>query len=64
MDTVMLENCPSTEQLVGLAQKSLEPIIVLDESSECMVVMAPSVLERILFDTAILNLEDRASLHV
>jgi len=64
MDTVMLENCHNTEQLVVEVHRSDEPVIVLDgEGDECLVAMAPAVLERILFDTALLNRTDRESLH-
>ena len=62
MDTVLLENDFTVETLIQEAHRAGQPIAVKDGADECLVAMTPSVFERILFDTAVLNLTDRREL--
>ena len=62
METAALENLKTVESLVAQAHATDEPIVVFEGDDECLVAMRPAVFERILFDTSILNCEDRASL--
>ena len=64
MDTLLLENYPTTESLVRETYKIGQPVAVSDGASECLVAMTPEVFERILFDTALLNLTDRETLRL
>ena len=63
METYALKEECKLKELVAAAQWAEEPIIVFDGEDECLVAMRPSVFERILFDTNLLNCSDRASLH-
>ena len=62
MGTCALNSIDDVRALVGLAQASDEPLIVFDGDDECLIAMRPSVFERILFDTDLLNFNDRGSL--
>ena len=64
MDTCALNSVKDIRSLVGLAQASDEPVVVLDGEYECLVAMRPTVFERILFDTDLLNCIDRDELHI
>ncbi len=48
--------------LVSRAYEIDEPIVVSDSDDDCLVVMKPSVFERILFDSDLLNWENRESM--
>ena len=63
MEICNLDKLTQAKDLVNLAQGSDEPVIVFDGDDECLIAMRPPVFERILFDTDLLNCEDRASLH-
>ena len=62
MDTLLLENYPTTEALVQEAHRTGQPVVVGNGTDEVLVAMTPEVFERILFDTALLNLSDRETL--
>lgn len=64
METVALKNLETARSLVAQAQATDEPVVVFDGPDECLVAMRPAVFERILFDTSILNCEDRTDLHL
>ena len=64
METAMLSSLESVRALVARAQVSDEPVVVFDGEDECLVAMRPTVLERILFDTSLLNCEDRTAMHL
>ena len=57
MESLNLEQCRATADLVKCVYAHDEPVIVYDGESECLVAMRPEVLERILFDTSLLNME-------
>ena len=57
MESLYLDQCRTTAELVKSVYAHDEPIIVFDGENECLVAMRPEVLERILFDTSLLNLE-------
>ena len=61
METVALNTLQTVRELVAQAHATEEPIIVFDGDDECLVAMRPAVLERILFDTGLLNCDDRES---
>ena len=61
METALLNSLEDIRSLVGKAHEIDEPIVVFDGEDECLVAMRPSVFERILFDTNILNCEDRTT---
>lgn len=63
MKTHTLQDLNGVKDLVCLAQASDEPAIVFDGEDECLVVMRPPVFERILFDTDLLNCDNRDALH-
>ncbi len=48
--------------LVSKAYETDEPIVVSDSDDDCLVVMKPSVFERILFDSDLLNWENRETM--
>ena len=52
-----LDQCRMTTDLVKCVYAHDEPVIVYDGECECLVAMRPEVLERILFDTSLLNME-------
>ena len=60
MDTVVLNELENVRSLVAQAHATDEPVVVFDGDDECLVAMRPAVFERILFDTSLLNMEDRA----
>ena len=62
METVALNKLESARSLVAQAHATDEPIVVFEDESECLVAMRPEVFERILFDTHLLNCEDRTKL--
>ena len=64
METCKLQELENLSVLVGRAQMSDEPLIVFDGEDECLIAMRPSIFERILFDTDLLNCERRESLHL
>ncbi len=64
MGTCMLDSLDNARELVSLAHKSDEPVIVFDGNDECLVAMRPAVFERILFDSDLLNCQDRSSLRM
>ena len=64
MGTTTLQELCSLRGLVAQAQQSDEPVIVFDDEDECLVAMRPPVFERILFDSDLLNCENRKSLHL
>ena len=55
MGVIELTDVSSLLELAQLVQKAAEPIIVLDEGRDCMAVMSIAVLERLLFDSALMN---------
>ena len=64
MEICNLDKLTQAKDLVNLAQGSDEPVIVFDGEDECLIAMRPSIFERILFDTDLLNCERRESLHL
>lgn len=64
MDAYKIQDSPNVKTLVSAAQQNDEPLMVYDGEDECMVAMRPSVFERILFDTNLLNAVDRETLHL
>ena len=64
METCNLDKLTQAKDLVILAQGCDEPVIVFDGEDECLVAMRPRVLERILFETDLLALEDRETIHL
>lgn len=64
METALLNSLESARSLVAQAQLADEPIIVFDGEDECLVAMRPAVFERILFDTSLLNCEDRTTMRI
>ena len=62
METRTLQELGSPRDLVTVAQHSDEPVAVFDGEDECLIAMRPSVFERILFDTDLLNCERRESM--
>ena len=64
METVALKNLESVRSLVAQAHATDEPIVVFEGEDECLVAMRPAVFERILFDTSLLNCEDRTALYL
>ena len=57
MESLNLDQCCATADLVKSVYAHDEPVIVYDGECECLVAMRPEVLERILFDTSLLNME-------
>jgi len=64
MGSIELRNAPETKTLVAAVHEAYEPVIVLDGEDECLIAMSPSVFERILFDTDLLNSAQRETLHL
>lgn len=64
MDAYKIQDSPGVDALVCAVQQNDEPLVVYDGEDECMVAMRPSVFERILFDTSLLNAVDRETLHL
>lgn len=64
MGSIELRSLSDVTALVGAACESDEPIILYDGEDECLVAMRPSVFERILFDSDLLNRTDRSTLHL
>ena len=64
MDTVVLDTIDDVRSLVSQAQGSDEPVVVFDGDDECLVAMRPAVFERVLFDTHLLNCDDRSSIRI
>ena len=62
MGTKQLCSFDNLQKLVAEVHGTSEPVIVFDGEDECLVAMSPSVFERILFDTHLLNSADRESL--
>ena len=59
MDTTMLDSVKNVRALVTQAWSTEEPVLVLDGQDECLVAMQPSVFERLLFDSHLLNCSER-----
>ena len=56
MNTLDLERLEGVESLAQTAESSSEPLVIIDRHGrEALVAMSPDVLERLLFDTSILN---------
>ena len=64
MGVYVLQDSNDSRNLINVVQLSDEPVVVFDGEDECLVAMRPSVFERILFDSDLLNCEKRASLHL
>lgn len=64
MGSIELRTLSDVSALIGAAHETDEPVVVLDGESECLVAMRPTVFERILFDTNLLNQIDRSTLHI
>ena len=64
MGSVSLCALENIQALVSCVHESDEPVVVLDGQDECLVAMRPAVLERILFDTDLLNRMPREELHL
>ena len=64
MGSIELRTLSNASALVAAAHETDEPVIVYDGEDECLVAMRPAVFERILFDSGLLNCEDRSSLHL
>ena len=64
MGSIELRTLSDVAALVGAAHESDEPIVLFDGEDECLVAMRPSVFERILFDTDLLNRTDRSTLYL
>ena len=64
MGTYTMQDHCDVRELVDKAHRSTEPLVVFDGEDECLIAMQPSVFERILFDSDLLNREDRSSLHL
>ena len=64
MGSIELRTLSNASALVAAAHETDEPVIVYDGEDECLVAMRPAVFERILFDSNLLNCEDRSSLHL
>lgn len=64
MGSIELRTLSNVSALVSAAYETDEPVIVLDGDEECLVAMRPSVFERILFDTDLLNRHDRSTFHI
>ena len=62
MDTLLLEDYPKTDDLLKRVYEGDLPVALSDGASECLIVMTPEAFERILFDTTLLNLDDRRPL--
>ena len=63
METRTLTDLASVDDLVKATQQAEEPVIVFDGEDECLVAMRPTVLERLLFDSDLLNAAQRETLH-
>ena len=63
METRTLADLAGINDLVKATQLSEEPVIVFDGEDECLVAMRPTVLERLLFDSDLLNAAQRETLH-
>lgn len=55
MGVIELTDVATLHELAQLVHKAAEPIIVLDEGRDCFAVMSIAVLERLLFDSALMN---------
>ena len=64
MGSIELRSLSGVEALVAAVHETDEPVIVFDGDDECMVAMRPAVLERILFDTDLLNRSNRETLRL
>lgn len=62
MEAFEMSASTTMQALVGMAHEVDEPVVVLNGEEECLVAMRPAVFERILFDTNLLNCEDRESI--
>lgn len=62
METISMNAVQNVSQLVGKVHEASEPVIVFDGDDECLVAMRPSVFERILFDSNLVNCSDRESI--
>lgn len=50
MTILSLHEVEGVRDLVRLAASSIEPLVLMDGEYECLVVMSPRVLERLLFE--------------
>lgn len=64
MGSIELRTLSSVSDLVAAVHETDEPVVIQDGESECLVAMRPSVLERILFDTDLLNRRDRSTFYL
>lgn len=64
MHTYELSTHEDLNTFISAAACAQEPIVISDKGNECLVAMNPSVFERILFGTVVLNSVDRTSLHL
>ena len=62
MDTLLLDDDCTVRELVQAAHRTGMPIAVRDGADECLIALTPEMFERILFDTALLNMEGRETL--
>ena len=62
MDTLLLENYSTTESVIQYVHGIGQPVVIGNGTDECLIAMTPENFERILFDTALLNLTDREAL--
>lgn len=64
MGSIELRALSGAESLVASVHEANEPIIVFDGEDECLVAMSPSVFERVLYDSDLLNASKRETLHL
>ena len=55
MKAVTVEECASVQEAMNVAYQVVDPVSVVDGQDECLVIMTPSVFERILFDSSLAN---------
>ena len=64
MEKRTIQDLGGLQELVAAVYEVEEPVVVLDDESECLIAMRPAMLERILFDTVLIGVEGPASLHL
>ena len=55
MKAVTVEECASVQEAMDVAYQADDPVSIVDDQDECLVVMTPDVFERILFDSSLMN---------
>ena len=55
MEAFAVTDYETVQDLVNGVYQRSEPVILMDGPTECLVVMSPAMLERILFDGSLLN---------